>query len=345
MNHVIREQLRDGHGLRQGLGRLGGRPADRRSRDSTSASNTSSRSFTGEIPVVVHTQGYQVIMSTLRILHDEFNLKVIIGHGCFDSYLLSEEILKRGIPVMAGPRVFRSTGRRARSRAMWPASPSAASSALGVNTDAPVVPQEELFFQATMAVRFGWTDEAALRGPDHRAGQGADDRQAGRLAGGRARTRTSSSRPGSILDPRHLRRRKYSSTGSWLTTLRRTSGDSRNRFQALPGNGLSARLCLARQSLGCIAVPGRAWKRGKIAGTVHEICSFLTLVFPLAATPPSPRSRHPQRNRRDARLGRAGLRRRPSSSAMARSLLSARTLRSPMRPPFSMRPAARSCRA
>ena len=36
--------------------------------------------------------------------------------------------------------------------------------ALGVNTDAPVVPQEELPFQATMAVRLGWTDEAAIRG-------------------------------------------------------------------------------------------------------------------------------------------------------------------------------------
>ena len=36
--------------------------------------------------------------------------------------------------------------------------------ALGVNTDAPVVPQEELWFQATMAVKLGWNDEAALRG-------------------------------------------------------------------------------------------------------------------------------------------------------------------------------------
>ena len=63
--------------------------------------------FRRQIPVVVHTQGYQVIMSTLRILHDEMNLKVVIDHGCFDSNLLSAEILKRGIPVMAGPRGFR----------------------------------------------------------------------------------------------------------------------------------------------------------------------------------------------------------------------------------------------
>jgi imidazolonepropionase-like amidohydrolase len=35
---------------------------------------------------------------------------------------------------------------------------------LGVNTDSPVVSQEELAFQATMAVRYGWDEEMALKG-------------------------------------------------------------------------------------------------------------------------------------------------------------------------------------
>ena len=35
---------------------------------------------------------------------------------------------------------------------------------LGVNTDSPVVPQEELSFQAAMAVRLGWDEEKAIRG-------------------------------------------------------------------------------------------------------------------------------------------------------------------------------------
>ena len=63
--------------------------------------------FHRQIPVVVHTQIYQVVQSTLRILHDEMKLRVVIDHGTFDSYKLTEEIIKRDIPVMAGPRGFR----------------------------------------------------------------------------------------------------------------------------------------------------------------------------------------------------------------------------------------------
>lgn len=120
--------------------------------------------FHRQIPILVHTQGYQVIQSTLRILHDEFNLKVIIGHACFDSYRLADETKKRGIPVMSGPRVFRYDTETGQIRGIVAEYAKRGVTFLGVNTDAPVVPEEELFFQATMAVRFGWTEEQALRG-------------------------------------------------------------------------------------------------------------------------------------------------------------------------------------
>jgi imidazolonepropionase-like amidohydrolase len=120
--------------------------------------------FHREIPILVHTQGYQVIQSTMRILHDEFNLKVIIGHACFDSYKLAEESKKRGIPVMSGPRLFRLDNDTGQIKGIVAEYARQGVKNLGVNTDAPVVPEEELFFQATMAVRFGWTEEAALRG-------------------------------------------------------------------------------------------------------------------------------------------------------------------------------------
>src|ERR1043166_8621696 len=106
MNHVIREQLRIGKGYVQDW-------------DDWEAGKRSTRPqvnlrleyfkplFHREIPILVHTQGYQVVQSTLRILHDEFNLKVIIGHACFNSYGLAEETKQRGIPVMSGPRIFR----------------------------------------------------------------------------------------------------------------------------------------------------------------------------------------------------------------------------------------------
>lgn len=120
--------------------------------------------FRREIPVVVHTQAYQVVQSTLRILHDEMNLKVVIDHGTFDSYKISDEIIKRDIPVMAGPRGFRYEPDDGQIKGIVAEYAARNVTQLGVNTDAPVIPQEELFFQASMAVRYGWNESAAIRG-------------------------------------------------------------------------------------------------------------------------------------------------------------------------------------
>jgi imidazolonepropionase-like amidohydrolase len=120
--------------------------------------------FRRQIPVVVHTQAYQVVQSTLRILHDEMNLKVVIDHGTFDSYKISNEIIKRDIPVMAGPRGFRYEPEDGQIKGIVAEYARRGILKLGVNTDAPVIPQEEFFFQAAMAVRYGWNEEAALRG-------------------------------------------------------------------------------------------------------------------------------------------------------------------------------------
>jgi imidazolonepropionase-like amidohydrolase len=163
MNHVIREQLRVGQGyVKDWDDWEAGRRATKPSRNLRL--EYFKPLFHREIPILVHTQGYQVIQSTLRILHDEFNLKVIIGHACFDSYRLAEETKKRGIPVMSGPRIFRYDTETGQIRGIVAEYAQRGVTFLGVNTDAPVVPEEELFFQATMAVRFGWTEEAALRG-------------------------------------------------------------------------------------------------------------------------------------------------------------------------------------
>jgi imidazolonepropionase-like amidohydrolase len=120
--------------------------------------------FHREIPVVVHTQIYQVVQSTLRILHDEMNLKIVLDHSEFDAYKLTDEILKRNIPVMVGPRGFHYDRERGQVRGLVAEYANRDTKWLGVNTDSPVVPQEELSFQAAMAVRYGWNEEAAVRG-------------------------------------------------------------------------------------------------------------------------------------------------------------------------------------
>jgi imidazolonepropionase-like amidohydrolase len=163
MNHVIREQLREGMGyVKEWDDWEAGR---RKTKPQVNLRLEYFKPlFHREIPILVHTQGYQVVQSTMRILHDEFNLKVIIGHACFDSYRLAEETRKRGIPVMSGPRIFRYDNETGQIKGIVAEYASRGVTFLGVNTDAPVVPEEELWFQATMAVRFGWTEEQAIRG-------------------------------------------------------------------------------------------------------------------------------------------------------------------------------------
>lgn len=201
MNHVIRQQLLEG--------RLYVQQWDAFERgETTEKPEVNLRLeyfkplFRREIPVVVHTQAYQVVQSTLRILHDEMNLKVVIDHGTFDSYKISDEIIKRNIPVMAGPRGFRYEPEDGQIKGIVAEFNKRGIVNLGVNTDAPVIPQEELFFQAAMAVRYGWTEGQAIRGVTIEAAKALmiDDRVGSLEVGKDADILITT---GSIIDPRN----------------------------------------------------------------------------------------------------------------------------------------------
>lgn len=201
MNHVIREQLMEGRLYVQQW-------------DDFEAGRTTAEPkvnlrleyfkplFRREIPVVVHTQAYQVVQSTLRILHDEMNLKVVIDHGTFDSYKISDEIIKRNIPIMAGPRGFRYEPEDGQIKGIVAEYEKRGVTQLGVNTDSPVIPQEELSFQAAMAVRYGWNEEDAVRGITIEAAKALmiDDR-VGSLEPGKDADILITT--GSIIDPRN----------------------------------------------------------------------------------------------------------------------------------------------
>ena len=120
--------------------------------------------FHREYPVVVHTQGYHLIHSTLRILHDEMKLWVVIDHGTFDGHRMAKEVAKRGIQVMNGPRQLRFDDRTGSFVGLAYEWRKGGVEDVGVNTDAAVIPQEELAYQAAMAVRLGLDEGAALRG-------------------------------------------------------------------------------------------------------------------------------------------------------------------------------------
>ncbi|MBI4585619.1 MAG: amidohydrolase family protein [Planctomycetes bacterium] len=120
--------------------------------------------FHREFPVVVHTQGVPLIQSTLRLLHDEMKLWVVINHGCFDGNKLAPEAKKRGVMVISGPRQFRYDFEQGCFIGQAKGWYDGGVTEVGINTDAPVVPEEELFYQAAMAVRYGLEPEAALKG-------------------------------------------------------------------------------------------------------------------------------------------------------------------------------------
>ncbi|HEB52912.1 MAG TPA: hypothetical protein ENI87_06630, partial [bacterium] len=132
--------------------------------------------FRHEYPVSVHTQIYQVVLQTMRELRLELGLWTVIVHGTFDGYRLSEDLLAAGVPVSGGPRAYhfdRRTGRFNGVLANYALGGDLGwrrpvyglgRDGVGVNTDSPVVAQEQLQLQAAMGVRLGWPHQWALRG-------------------------------------------------------------------------------------------------------------------------------------------------------------------------------------
>ena len=149
--------------------------------------------FRHEYLVSVHTQIYQVVLQTLQMLRQEMGLWTVVVHGEFDAYRLSGNAYDSGMAVAAGPRNYhfdRATSQFLGLMQTWHDGGKYYSwrdpvaglgrDGIGVNTDSPVVPQEQLTVQAAIGVRLGLPHEVALRaltinnarfaGIDHRVG-------------------------------------------------------------------------------------------------------------------------------------------------------------------------------
>ncbi|HLY10469.1 MAG TPA: amidohydrolase family protein, partial [Planctomycetota bacterium] len=121
--------------------------------------------FQRKWPVIIHTADARDVMSTVRIFHDEFNLPCIVSHGEFGAYKMSAEIAKRNLPANIGPRTYDWTIMVQDGHCYGIAAKyfDAGVKKLSINTDSPVVPEEELIVQAAMSVRLGLPEETALR--------------------------------------------------------------------------------------------------------------------------------------------------------------------------------------
>ena len=119
--------------------------------------------FRHDFPVIVHTQWAPVFQSSIRMLKDELGLWVILSHAEFDSFVTAPLVVERGMNVNVGPRSYHQaydTGEVVGLAAYYH---RAGVEHLSVNTDSPVVPEQELPTQAALAVRYGLPWTVALR--------------------------------------------------------------------------------------------------------------------------------------------------------------------------------------
>ncbi len=122
--------------------------------------------FQRRYPVIIHTADARDVMGTARMFHDEYALAMIVSHGEFGGFRAAPELARRGLQCNIGPRVydFHYFLRDGRFYGIAAKYFEAGVKDISVNTDSPVVPQEDLEFQAAMCARYGLPVDVALRG-------------------------------------------------------------------------------------------------------------------------------------------------------------------------------------
>lgn len=124
----------------------------------------------GQAQISTHTQMYQLVHATIRILKQEFGLDVFIDHGEWGGYLAAPEAERLGVAAIVGPReIDTPQGRQYTDGAILSCAGEfqrRGLSKIGFNTDAPVVPAEELPLQAAVSIKYGFdpSEMQAVRG-------------------------------------------------------------------------------------------------------------------------------------------------------------------------------------
>ncbi len=120
-----------------------------------------------ETQISTHTQMYQLVLNTITMLKGEFGLDVYIDHGEWRGFLAAELAQRVGVAAICGPREVDWPGGRngdpdGRVLSCAGEYQRRGLERIGFNTDAPVVPAEELPLQAAASARHGF-DTAAMQ--------------------------------------------------------------------------------------------------------------------------------------------------------------------------------------
>ena len=120
--------------------------------------------------VSTHTQIYQVVMQSLTVVVEEMGMPLFIDHGTIGGWKTGAKVEELQVAAHVGPRNVDTPAswfmgwaqnmHHEGFRGVAAGYQEAGVTNLGFNTDSPVEPQEELQYQATMAVRYGFVDDA-----------------------------------------------------------------------------------------------------------------------------------------------------------------------------------------
>ncbi|MBK7642780.1 MAG: amidohydrolase family protein [Planctomycetes bacterium] len=117
-----------------------------------------------EIPVLIHCAGSDSFPAAARMWKTEFDTNCVLSHGCFDAHLTAPYEVGLGVPINAGPRTidYYST-RDGALTGIAHEYEKAGVKHLSLNTDSPVVPEEELFLQGSISAHMGADSYQMLR--------------------------------------------------------------------------------------------------------------------------------------------------------------------------------------
>lgn len=126
-----------------------------------------------KVQLSAHTQIYQVVLMTVKMVKEELGLDVYIDHGSFDGWRAAPEAQKAGVPAILGPRAISNSINIEYRPGLFIVNDNDGAifgiaakyqeqghTMIGFNTDSPVIPQEALPLQAAMGVRYGFKNDA-----------------------------------------------------------------------------------------------------------------------------------------------------------------------------------------
>lgn len=123
------------------------------------------RVHAGELPVLIHCASAEGVAGVARIWKAEYGTNCIVSHGSWDGWRAAPYVASLGVPVNHGPRTINFNSMVREERVVGGADEfiKAGIPLFSLNTDSPVIPQEELFLQGSMSARFGADSYQMLR--------------------------------------------------------------------------------------------------------------------------------------------------------------------------------------